>query len=363
VLEYSPTAFSRGREAAAPAFWSAPRPRAQHTFGSIGENLFPALAPDLKTLYFASSRQGPRFAVFKKALGGSAVTAVTGGPWSDIHPAISPDGRRLAFASDREGSFAIYLKDEGHSGALCRITRPGGEALGPSWSPDARQLAFFRRDPGGRCEVWTVDVENGEEKLLGPGLFPCWSPDGSGGQWIAYQLARERDGGWYTIWKMRPDGSQATQLVLNENWGAVHPTWSPDGLWLAFAAVGKSPESRRPGSEERADDVYLISAEGTNLTNLTADRGGVAEWNPSFGPDGRIYFDSDEGDAVNIWSLEPGVRPHPPETLPVTAAAPEDALSPRAAQVEPEDEASAPAMESGLGSPTADSVETTGESR
>src|SRR5262249_40861690 len=87
---------------------------------------------------------------------------------------------------------------------------------------------------------------------------PCGRP-GPDGEWIAYQEARRRDGDWYSIWKVRPDGSRPTELVLNGAWGAVHPSWSPDGLWIAFGAVGKGPRPAGavtgPGPTD--GDIYL----------------------------------------------------------------------------------------------------------
>ncbi len=305
-----------GQDLPAPALASGVRLRYQHSSGSPGENLFPVLSRAGNEVYYSSSRHSPRFSIVRRTLGTAPVTEVSSGPGHDIHPAPSPDGRKLAFSSNREGSWSLYLLDDSAEKPLRRITEGGEDSFAPSWASDSRRIVHFRRGArSGGWEIWILDAEAGTSTYLRSGLFPVWSPageDGAGkdGDWIAFQAASGQGDGWYTIWKMRPDGSQPTQLTFNEAWGAVHPTWSPGGDWLAFAAVGKSPEARGavPGMAERADDIYFMTAAGTQVTNLTGDRAGLSEWNPSFGSDGKIYFNSDEGGGVNVWSIDPGVR-------------------------------------------------------
>ena len=103
---------------------------------------------------------------------------------------------------------------------------------------------------------------------------PKWSPDG---QRIVFYSERN---GWWDIFSMDPDGSNQTQLTgiyddrAWSNPGEWSPTWSPDGLQIAFV-------SQRDGH----DSIHIMDADGTNEIRLTADN--VHDKEPTWSPDGQ----------------------------------------------------------------------------
>jgi dipeptidyl aminopeptidase/acylaminoacyl peptidase len=133
-----------------------------------------------------------------------------GGRWS-------PDGSRIAFVSDRLGQDVHGLFVMPADGGEAReVTRSRTPIDGLAWSPDGRSLAYTappepeaidatppksppvrvtrridykqdNRENGGyvgdaRAQVWLVEVEGGERRMLTRGAsdhhFPQWSPDG-----------------------------------------------------------------------------------------------------------------------------------------------------------------------------------------
>ena len=80
------------------------------------------------------------------------------------------------------------------------------------------------------------------------------------------------------IYVMNADGSEVTRLT-DSDIGGAHPTWSPDGRRIAFVSY-------------RHGQIYVMNADGSEVTRLTDDDfGGVDA--PAWSPDGRhIAFHS-----------------------------------------------------------------------
>jgi Tol biopolymer transport system component len=103
--------------------------------------------------------------------------------------------------------------------------------------------------------------------------------------------AQEDDGsGQREVWIANPDGSGLVNLSNNATADDAHPTWSPDGLKVAFA----SNRATVAGHYQ----IFVVGVDGTGLTNLTPSLMGASK--PSWSPDGsRIAFTL----GVNIWTM------------------------------------------------------------
>ena len=124
---------------------------------------------------------------------------------------------------------------------------------------------------------------------------------------IAFQTSRE---GNTEVYLMNADGSELTNLTRHDSLD-YHPSGSLDGAKITFV-------SGRDGNQE----IYLMNADGSNQTNLT--RHEAADIDPSFSPDGsQITFDSDRDGNVEVYVMDadganvirltdhPGVDSHP----------------------------------------------------
>ncbi len=100
-------------------------------------------------------------------------------------------------------------------------------------SPDGEMLVYVRRSPSkaGRLRrpsaLVALDVATGEERELGPGREPSFSPNGD---WIVYS-APSRDG--WRLRRMRPDGSARSPIAAGIR-DEKMPSVSPDGRFVVY---------------------------------------------------------------------------------------------------------------------------------
>ena len=272
----------------------------RHTFSETGEDFDPDVSSDRRWLAFASTRDSVRPDIFIKEIDARVSTRLTTHPASERYPAVSPDGSMVAFCTARNGNWDIYIAPTHGPRALIEIAGSSLDEIAPTWSPDARYLCYSVRDRYGVWNLWILDRTTQQMTRLGPGLFPSWSPDG---EWIAFQRPQGRGQHWYSIWRIRPTGTEPTQVLSRPEWAAIHPAWSTDGSRIAFATVRKSRLSRVMDRYFKADDIWTIGADASDLTNLTDHP--AADWSPTWAADGRIYFTSEMEGRRNIWSLRP----------------------------------------------------------
>jgi Tol biopolymer transport system component len=230
----------------------------------------------------------------------------------EVRPKWSPKGDMIAYEAYYDNNRDIYLIPAA-GGDPVRLTFAKEADFAPCWSPDAKEIAFVSAREG-TVDLWVVNASGGEPRRIAslPAAEdnPAWSPDG---KWIAFEYKGK-------IWKIRPSGEDA-QAVTSGEGRHFEPTWSPDGkeiafsarvgdgrqLWVANVATGAirkiladkgwsyapnwSPNgkiiafTRRGGLPEQNHDLYVISASGSEVTQITLDP--LPDQFPCFSPDGK----------------------------------------------------------------------------
>ena len=259
-----------------------------------------AWSPDGRAIAFHTEGE-----ISKINVDGTELRRLTSG---SIHerPTWSPDGKRIVYA-EKDGLFVIAAT----GGKATRLTR--GDDFEPDWSQNGRKIVFERYLFQANANGGTVFVVNadgsGVRQLADIGTYsPVWSP---GGKKIAYW-------GWESefeqgVFVANPDGSEQALAgptpngghghdwspgggrIVFVNGGAIHtvgsdgrrhkriargydraPRWSPDGRSIVFRRTVRNRY-----------DIYLMTASGKNVTNLTDTPRPVLEDSPAWSPTDR----------------------------------------------------------------------------
>ncbi len=233
---------------------------------------------------------------------------------------MSPDARRVAFvvtSLDRENdrfNSDVWLVDE--SRQLVRLTSSPKRDDSPRWAPDARRIAFLseRGDADAGAQIFMLNPMGGEPLQVSSHKTPIqsfeWSPDGRLIAFIAEEprekqrtkppVVADEDQRFAQLWIIDVASREIKQLTR----GSRHVTafnWSPDGSQIVFTARA-TPKLVDNDSTE----IFTVSSNLQNAPYAPAlakqiTKGGGAENQPRFSPDGRwISFLAHTDGDVNV---------------------------------------------------------------
>ncbi|MGZ8347664.1 MAG: amidohydrolase family protein, partial [Allosphingosinicella sp.] len=171
-----------------------------------------------------------------------------------MQPRFSPDGRLIAFTSDRAGGDNIWVMNADGSAPRAITDETFTLTNNPTWSPDGRFIAarkhFTTQRSLGTGEIWLyhasgtgdgvplVERPNPQhQKELGE---PAYSADGSAiffsrntTPGAIFEYAQDSNQQVFAIERLDVATGERTQVAGGPG-GAVRPTPSPDGRWLAY---------------------------------------------------------------------------------------------------------------------------------
>lgn len=160
----------------------------------------------------------------------------------------------------------------------------------PAWSPDGKYLAFSRNDGElTRTRIYLLDTATLTENLLVdlPAWDYTWAPDG---KWMTFLSHQDGSDDLYIV---TADGTNVRKLVNTEGCDdVVSPIWSPNGQMLAFIKKHNFNFA-----------LYVIRSDGRNEENLTNSPGN--EYQPAWSPTGtKIAYVSFDGVYQDIYTID-----------------------------------------------------------
>jgi Tol biopolymer transport system component len=200
---------------------------------------------------------------------------------------VSPDGRWLVYDSDLSGNSDVYRVPIA-GGEAERLTRGPSDEFRGALSPSGRELAYHSFQTGAR-NVFLLPLDGGPVRQLtrspGQRSMPNWSPDGAAlalfdmSTDAVLVMRRDRRGHW-----------SAPRFVGGRGWRAE---WSPDGRTLAFVSPTDGRIGLVPADSGAPRDLY-VPGDGDPLAELAV-----------FAASGReLYFKSHDAQGrASFWSI------------------------------------------------------------
>jgi TolB protein len=220
-----------------------------------------------------------------------------GSALDDVQPTFAPDGRTLYFISNRQGKYDLWaqpLSGIEPVGPAQRLTDERGTVFTPNAAPNGRLVAFAGAAPNRSPQISAIPTSGGPKIALSDPAWlataPVWSP---GGERIAFV---GRQGGVDHIWWMRPavdTRSAATWQITSGSGREESPAWSPDGTEIAYVAL-----------EGTTGEVWAAKADGPRFPRRITT--GADAVNVRWAATGRLFVCGFWGSgALGIRSMTP----------------------------------------------------------
>ncbi len=210
----------------------------------------------------------------------------------EYFPSLSPDGTSFVYAAESESGFDVFHQRVGGRNGVNLTEDFAGNDTQPAFAPDGQRIAFRSERDGGGIYVMGNLKEN-LRRVSDFGFHPTWSPDG---RFLAVSTF-ERDRvtvstrGEHGIWVIDVESGEKREVFRGL---ASLPSWSAGGKRIAYWYYGN-----RSGQS----DIATIPATGGDPVPV-AEGFGSLNWNPVWSPDGKfLYFVSNRSGSQGFWRV------------------------------------------------------------
>jgi Tol biopolymer transport system component len=245
----------------------------------------PNWTPDGKWLIFNAGGE-----LWRIAPDGSGLARIDTGHLHDLNNdhVLSPDGATIYVSSDDSHLYALPVT----GGAPRRVSNTHAERHHyylHGISPDANTLVYTcwqDHGAGKKYNIWAIPVAGGPDVRLTDGTVTSDGPEHSrDGEWIWINTELFSPG-HAQIAKLRPDGSELTQITFDErvNW---FPHFSPDGRSIVYLSYPPGTVGHPP---DKAVILRFMQPDGMGIRDIVGFNGGQGTINVnSWAPDNRRF--------------------------------------------------------------------------
>lgn len=201
--------------------------------------------------------------IYRVAAAGGTAQRLTSHVGSELYPKFSPDCRWIAFSAEYDGTRQVYV-----------IPADGGLPRQLTWYTDVGSMP-----PRGGTDYRVLD----------------FSPDGKNVLVRANRVPYDERSG--RLYQIPVAGGLETPLAMPESGGGM---FSPDGKSVVYTPIDRDFRSWKRYRGGRAQDVWTYDLSDNTSRRLTDNR--ASDHQPMWLGD-TIYFVSDRGHTLNLWSM------------------------------------------------------------
>ena len=304
------------------------------------------VSPDGKTLAFDMLGD-----IYTLPIGGGTATNISDGLAWEFQPRFSPDGTQIAFTSDRAGGENIWVMDVDGENKR-QITKESFRLMNnPTWSPDGKFIAakkhFTTSRSLGTGEIWLYHTKGGSgvqlvkkpsenhQKELGE---PMFSPDGETIYYTQnitpgpiFEYAQDSNTQLFQIKAYNMETGDIS-VAAGGAGGAVRPTPSPDGKYLAYVKRVRADSKLFVKDLKSGEERMVFDHLDQDMQETWGTQGMYPnmDWTPDsetlyFWAGGQIHsVDIDSGDVEHIDFLVKDTRTIMDPPRPVIDVAPDE---------------------------------------
>lgn len=250
------------------------------------------------------------------AVSNKGVVQLTTDKADDTYPAWSPDGSKIAFTSYRSGNADIWIMNSDGSNQKQLTTNKSNDiysrwvnTASVVYKPNPRFGAnvtyggyknndlLFWSDRSGNPEIWRMSPNGSGQDIAFSYQMQESAPKQNINDWLARMHAiSPTENKIAILWKssiiLKDVDADTDKILFSDNNFLGMLEFSPDGKKLAFVS-----------SSFGNPDIWVINTDGTNLKQLTSEKGEDAF--PAWSPDGsKIAFASNRNGNWDIWVMD-----------------------------------------------------------